>query len=68
MAFDWPDLRVCPSSHPKVHTHARSFISREEIQLQSVGFKVRVLSPDPGVTSLSPGLIAASLSFTIKQG
>lgn len=26
------------------------------------------LSPDPGVTSLSPGFTAASLSFTVKQG
>lgn len=41
VAFDWPDLRVCPcpSCHPKVHTHACIFISREEIQLQSVGSK-----------------------------
>lgn len=56
------------SCHPKVHTHACVFTSREDIELQSVGSKVRFLSPDPDITSVTPGLIAASLSFPVRQG
>lgn len=59
---------MCQSCHPKVHAHVCVFISREDIELQTVGSKVRFLSPDPDATFVSPGLIAASLSFPVKQG
>lgn len=58
---------VCQSCHPKVHAHV-CFHIQGDMELQSVGSEVRFLSPDPDVTSVSPGLIAAFSFLSCKTG